>query len=130
MPGAAYVALVSRVILSFLLFIGLVLAPMALPDKSQAMAMAGADGTAVSHHETGIKAVHPCSDGQVPVDRQAPSKDEAPANCCVMTCVAIPALGASLADQALPAQIRLRLPRQSDPRGLAPEADPPPPRFS
>lgn len=119
----AYRAGVSfRRIFSLLVLFALVLAPAAMLGGAPAMAMDHHQATATSDDGSSTSS-HPCS------DQQAPSK-KASHNCCVMGCVAIPAVGGELAVLTLPTSLRLALPKFWDPHGLAPEADPPPPRFS
>ena len=128
--GSAYRAPVSfRRILSMLLLVGLVLAPLGMMGGSPAMAMSGHSMGAMSDEQAKI-VTPPCHDKQSKNDEQAPDTGQLSGNCCVMMCVAIQALGGQLAAPALPPQVRQALPLARDPHGVAPEADPPPPRFS
>ena len=118
-----------RRILSLLLLVGLVLAPLSMIGGSSAMAMGGKAMTGMSHEQIAAD-TPPCHDKKSQRDDNAPDTKQPPGNCCVMMCVAIPSVGGQLAAHLLPPQIRQPLPPASGPHGLEPEADPPPPRFS
>lgn len=125
-----YLALVSfRRILSLLLLVGLVLAPMSMMSGAPAMAM---DGKAIAgmSHERLTTDTPPCHGKQSQSDDNSPDTKQAPTNCCVMMCAAIPAAGGQPTAHVLPLQVRQALPPARAPHGLEPEADPPPPRFS
>ena len=125
----AYLALVSfRRILSLLLLVGLVLAPLSMIGGHPAMAMGGKAMVGMGHEQTA--STPPCHGKQPQRGDHAPDTKQLPGNCCVMMCVAIPAVGGQLAAHMVPLEIRQALPPASAPRGLEPEADPPPPRFS
>jgi len=127
--GWAYPARVSfRRILSLLLLAALVLAPAGMMGGSAAMAMDGHAGAGMSHDTA--TAANPCHADQSQPGDQAPDTKQVPGSCCVMMCVAIPAVGGELAVHMLPRKMSQPLPLASDPHGLAPEAEPPPPRFS
>ena len=131
-PGttAAYRHRVSlRRLLSLLLFLALVLGPVAMLGGSPAMAMDGHAMAAGGNHEM-VKAATPCHDAGRQGDEQAPDSRQMPNSCCVMMCAAIPAVGGELALHLIPPMVRQRIPRALGPHGLEPEADPPPPRFS
>ena len=131
-PSArAYLAPVSlRRILSLLLLVGLVLAPLGMFGGSPAMAMSGHAMSAQSHDAQSVGAA-PChSKKRQQGDGKAPDSKQVPGNCCVMMCSAIPAMSGQLAEHLAPQQILQPLPPASRPHGLKPEADPPPPRFS
>ena len=130
-PARAYLAPVSlRHILSLLLLVGLVLAPLGMFGGSPAMAMSVAEISAQGH-SSHAAAVAPChSKKSVEGNGQAPDSKQLPGNCCVMMCSAIQAVSGQLAEHLEPQQILQPLPPSSRPHGLKPEADPPPPRFS
>ena len=118
-----------RRILSLLLLVGLVLAPLSMMSGAPAMAMDGKAMAGMNHEQLGT-ATPPCHGKQSKPGDEAPDGKQAPMNCCVMMCVAIPAVGGQLAAHMVPLEIRQPLPPVSGPHGLEPEADPPPPRFS
>ena len=118
----AYRAPVSvRNLLSLLVLLGLVLAPAGMAAPAAAMAMA--DHQKMSHHDDATLAGHPCADKGMPADGKAH-------DCCVMTCLGLTVLVGELFLQPGHAGMRQPIPRMRDPRGLTPEAEPPPPRFS
>lgn len=126
----AYLAPVSlRRILSLLLLVSLALAPLSMIGGSAAMATGGQAMTGMSH-EQDATGTPPCHGNQQQSDDDATDTKQLPGNCCVMMCVAIPAVGGQLAEQLLQAQIRQPLPPARGPHGLEPEAEPPPPRLS
>lgn len=127
-PSEAYLAPVSfRRILSLLLLVGLVLAPLSMMGAAPAMAMDGKAMAGMSHEAASTP---PCHGKRPQRGDHAPDTKQLPGNCCVMMCVAIPAVGGQLAAHMMPPQIRQALPPARGPHGLEPEADPPPPRFS
>jgi hypothetical protein len=119
----SYLRAVSfRRILSLFLLIALVIAPASM--------LGGAPAMAADHHAamgiavTGAApSAHPCA------DKHAPAKKSFD-GCCVMTCVAIPAVGGMLPIHIMAPALIQPSPLAADPHGLNPEADPPPPRFS
>ena len=128
LPGRAYLAPVSLGrILSLLLLVGLVLAPLGM-IQAPAMAMAGHAMTAPGHDSEA--AVAPCHSKRQKGDDQSSDSRQMPGNCCALMCTAIAAVGGQLAEHLPPRQILQPLPPASRPHGLDPEADPPPPRFS
>jgi hypothetical protein len=111
-----------RRILSLLVLLALVLSPAPMLAGSPAKAMDQHEAMVMSD-DPGTAPAHPCAGEQVPANKAAH-------DCCVMSCVAIPAVGGELALHLPPTSLRLALPEFWDPHGLAPEAEPPPPRFS
>ena len=108
---------IVRRLLALLVLAGLVLAPLGMPGGSSAVAMS-------DHTMSAADGADPCAGHQDPNDGQAPD------DCCVMACAAIAATGEELSFNAVGSGHHGPRPLARDPRGLAPEAEPPPPRRS
>jgi hypothetical protein len=111
-----------RPFLSLLVLFALALAPAPMSAGSPALATGHQDEMATSHHSPAASE-HPCAGDQAPSNGVAH-------DCCVMSCGAIPAVGGGLAPVLAPPSLRQPLSLGWDAHGLAPEADPPPPRYS
>ncbi|HEY5721681.1 MAG TPA: hypothetical protein VIT45_05115 [Allosphingosinicella sp.] len=118
-----------RRLFSLVIAAALILAPATMMGGSPAMAMDGQDMAAMGDRHT-ASPPSPCHDDKSQADDQAPDSKRVPGSCCVMTCVAIPAVGGELAVHLPPQRMNQPVPPASRPHGLEPEADPPPPRFS
>ncbi len=115
--GRAYLQGVNlRLFLSFLVALAVALVPAGMP---------AAAATPAGHHQAAANtgAGH-CAEAPEPAKQQAPD------DCCLMTCVALPPTGGTpLAAAIAPAPL-LSIALAADFHGLDPEAETPPPRFS
>lgn len=116
-------------LLSLLALIALVIGPISMLGADPAGAMSDRAGAAATEESAAVETAHPCHQDRSSDDRQVPS-DKAGGNCCVMSCVALPALEDGLAVQPPQVSIPVPMSRMRDPHGLRPEAEPPPPRYS
>jgi len=89
-------------------------------------AAAGMPAAAVmpaGHHEAAAGAGH-CAEAPKPAKQQAPD------DCCLMSCVALPPTGGTPVAAAIAPAPLLSIALAADFHGLDPEAETPPPRFS
>lgn len=116
-PGNLYLAVVSfRRLLSLFVALAVMLVPAAMPAAAAAMTS--------SHSVAAAPPAGHCA------DMPEPAKQQAPDDCCLMTCVALPPTGgAAMAGMIAPAPLLHRRLTAGD-HGLDPVLETPPPRFS
>lgn len=113
-------------LLRFLTILAMLFSPVSMMSGHAAMAMPAPSATAMDHMQASAPAGH-CADmapGRDSNDQQRPDID------CMIACSAIPAADFAVETHAAKAAFLEPARLVSALRGLHPESDPPPPRFS
>ncbi|HEV2745988.1 MAG TPA: hypothetical protein VGW34_01655 [Allosphingosinicella sp.] len=108
--------MIFRAAIAFCIALALLLVPAGMTGGGTAMA--------AGHDMAAAAAMEHCA------DEQMPPQDEAPDTCCVVTCVAIAAIGGEMGLIGVVPTAKPWSPLAVRPDGLDPAADTPPPRVS